>query len=645
MRLRLFINSVAFLALSVLITPAFAQGDASQAKLGEKMPNLTFKDDKGKAYRLYELEKQKAIVLVFVSFECPVSNSYLAPLSEMAKEFSRFGVTIWGLTTSEDDTPAEIAKSAKHFDLAFPVFKDERLKAADALKAEYTPEVFVLDANFTLRYRGRIDNMYSERLKKHKEITEHNLRQTLAELVTGRPVSTRATQAIGCKIYREPKEIAKISQVTYHRDVQPILQKHCQECHRPGEVGPFSLLTYKQAVTWAQDIKDYTQRREMPPWKITEGIAFHNERRLSAKDLKTLADWADGGTPQGDAKDAPPAREFTKGWQLGTPDLILSPQDDFVLGPGGKDVFRCFVMPTKLAEDQYVSAVELRPGNSQVVHHLLLFIDTNGSARKLETDAQEKEKNEPVIDTHTGKPSPYDRGPGYSRMMGVGFLPRGGMMGWAPGIQPRYLPDGVGFVLPKNSDVVMQVHYHRNGRVEKDRTQVGLYFAKKKIEHPYQAGPVTGGSGSGPLRFFFSIPAGADHYKLTGDTWASQDFTLLTVTPHMHMLGKDIKLTMTPPDGKEQTIFTIKQWDYNWQEIYYLKEPIQVKTGTKFHVEAHYDNSDKNPLNPNSPPKAVIVGEQTFNEMCFVFLGGYSNSRSRMLPVSPLGPPSSGTKK
>ncbi len=627
------------IAAIALVSPVLAQAQPSQAKLGEKMPNLTFKDDKGKAHRLYELENKKAIVLVFLSFECPVSNSYMAPLSEMANEFGKFGVTIWGLTTNEDDTPAEIAKAAKGFDLAFPVFKDDRLRAADALRAEYTPEVFVLDGNFTLRYRGRIDDMYSERLKKHVKISEYNLRQTLAELVTRRPVSKPATQAVGCRVFREEKQIAKEGKVTYHRDVQPILQKHCQQCHRTGEVGPFSLMTYKQAVNWAQDIKDYTQRREMPPWKVNDGVAFHNERRLTDMEIKTLADWADLGTPAGDPKDAPMPREFAKGWQLGTPDLILSPDDAFVLGPSGRDVFRCFVLPTKLTEDTYVAAVELRPGNPQIVHHLLLFIDSAGNGRKLETDAQEREKNNPVIDEHTGQPLKYDKGPGYTRTMGVGFLPRASLMGWAPGIQPRYMPDGVGFLLPKNADIVMQVHYHRNGRAEKDRTQVGLYFAKKKIKHSYQSGPVAGGSGKGPFRYFFSIPPGEDRFQLDGDTWARQDFTLLNVMPHMHLLGRDIKLTMTPPDGKEKLMLSIKQWDYNWQEMYFLKEPIQVKAGTRFHVEAHYDNSDKNPLNPFSPPRRVTVGEQTTNEMCFVFLGGYSQSRLPVLPLSPLGPP------
>jgi peroxiredoxin len=632
-------NRYALFIVAALWLPSMAHTqEPSKAKLGEKMPNLTFKDEKGKTYRLYELENKKAIALVFLSFECPVSRSYSEPLSEIAKEFGEFGVTVWGLTTNEDETREEIAKAAKRYDLAFPVFKDERLRAALALKADITPEVFVLDCNFVLKYRGRIDNMYSERLKKHTEVTEHNLRQTLAELVTGRPVSGPATRAVGCTIPREERPIAKDGKVTYHRDVQPILQRHCQECHRPNEVGPFSLMTYKQAVNWAADIKEYTKKREMPPWKVSEGVSFQSERKLTDKQIKTLADWADGGTPKGIEKDAPPPAKFPDGWRLGTPDLILEPAGDFVVGASGKDIFRCFVMPTKLTEDQYVAAVELRPGNPQVVHHLLLFIDAKGAGRKLELAAQEKEKTKPVIDEHTGEPSKYDRGPGYTRTMGVGFLPTAGMMGWAPGLQPRYLPEGVGFHLPKGSDIVMQVHYHRNGRAEKDRTRVGLYFAKKKIDHPYQAGAVIGGSGKGPLRYVFAIPPGEENYKLDGDSWATKDFTMLSITPHMHLLGKSISITMTPPEGKEQKLLAIKRWDYNWQEMYFLKEPIQVKSGTRFHIEASYDNSDKNPLNPFSPPRRVTLGEQTTNEMCFVFLGGYSDTRLPILPMSPLGP-------
>ena len=248
MRMRFIISLVIALSLH----GATSAQEPSKAKLGEKMPNLTFKDDDGKTHRLYELENQKAIVIVFLSFECPVSKSYMAPLSEIAKEFGKFGVTIWGLTVNEDETPAQVAKAAKKFDAGISRLQGRtHCGPPTPSEADFTPEVFVLDGNFVLKYRGRIDNMYSARLKKHAEITELNLSQTLAELVTGRPVSVPATQAVGCKIYREPRAIAKDGKVTYHRDVLPILQKHCQECHRPGEVGPFSLMTYKQAVNWA----------------------------------------------------------------------------------------------------------------------------------------------------------------------------------------------------------------------------------------------------------------------------------------------------------------------------------------------------------------------------------------------------------
>src|SRR5262249_34840973 len=155
----------------------------------------------------------------------------------------------------------------------------------------------------------------------------------------------------------------------------PILQKNCQTCHRPGEVGPFPLLTYRQALNWGSDIKTYTQKRKMPPWKPVAGLPFQNERRLSAKDIATLAAWADGGMPEGDAKTAPPPRQFTAGWQLGQPDLVLAVDGDFQVGASGGDLFRCFVLPTHAAEDRYVTAVELRPGNPRIVHHALLYVD------------------------------------------------------------------------------------------------------------------------------------------------------------------------------------------------------------------------------------------------------------------------------
>jgi len=627
-----------------MISPVCADGP-SRAKLGAKIPNLVLEGDKSQQLALYDLKDKKAIVLVFFSFECPVSNSYCQPLIDMHKEYEKHGVTFIGLTVNDDDTAAHVAKQARAFNLTFPVFRDRGLAAARALEADFTPECFVLDGNYVLRYRGRIDNSYSERLKKHQQVTKHDLRQVIGELLSGRPVAEPAMQAIGCPILRDEPKVAKTGNVTYHKDVLPILQNHCQSCHRPGEVGPFSLLTYKQAVNWAPDIKAYTKNRAMPPWKPSTGVAMHGERRLTDKEIATLAAWADGGTPAGDVKDAPPAREFTEGWRLGKPDLILSPTGDIVVGPSGKDLFRFFVMPSHLPEDVYVSAVELRPGNPSIVHHALLFFDATGQARKLESaEANKKAAPAPIDDDHPqAKTNPdWDKGPGFTSGMGIGIPRQGGLGGWSPGITPNFLPEGTGYFLPKNADVLMQIHYHRNGRVERDRTQVGLYFSKKPVERPYGAGVVAGGQGVGIFRAFFSIPPGDDNFKLDGDAWATSDFTLYSISPHMHLLGKSIALSMTPPGGEKTTLLTIDAWDYNWQEIYFLKEPIQVKTGTRFHVDATYDNSPKNPLNPFNPPRRITWGEQTTNEMCYVFLGGTSRTptggRPR-LPVAPTAPP------
>ncbi|HEY1377044.1 MAG TPA: hypothetical protein VGF55_09630, partial [Gemmataceae bacterium] len=397
--------------------------------------------------------------------------------------------------------------------------------------------------------------------------------------------------------------------VTYHRDVTPILQKHCQGCHRPGEVGPFSLTSYRHAVNWAADIKEYVTDRKMPPWKPTEAAhPFADDRRLSDKDIATLAAWVDAGTPEGDPKDAPPPARFVSGWQLGPPDLVLTAPADFTIGPSGTDLFRCFVLPTGLTQDIYVVAYEVRPGNRRVVHHTLNFIDASGRGRALEKEQQEKDKDATDLPDH---------GPGYSRRMGVGFLPRGGIGGWAPGQMPHVVPDGVGFFLPKDSDIVLQAHYHRTGRVETDRTQIGFYFAKKPVARTIEP-VVIGPSIRNPLNFF--IPPGVEDYPIKGSIWLAEDCTVYSVMPHMHLIGRRIAVTMAPPGGKPETVIAIKDWDYNWQETYYFKEPLAVKAGTRFDIEGVYDNSRKNPFNPHDPPQVVRFGEQTTNEMCFGFL-------------------------
>lgn len=602
-----------------LAVGAARAADEAGAKLGTKIANVAFKDAAGKPAALHDLKDRKAVVVIVLNFDCPNSTGYSSLLADMAKAYADKGVAFVGVCASDDEDAASVAKKAGEYKLGFPVYRDDKGAAVEALKAEATPEAFVLDHNFVLRYRGRIDDGYAARLKKNPQITSHDLKAALDEVLAGKPVSTPLTKAVGCPV-SVAKDVKKDGKVTYYRDVLPILQNNCQGCHRPGEVGPFSLMTYRQAVNWASDIKEYTKSRQMPPWKITEGVPFHNERRLSDKEIATLAAWADGGTPEGDRKDAPKPKELVEGWMLGKPDLVLRPKEEFVVAPGGRDLFRCFVLPTELTEDRYVVGIEVKPSNPRVVHHTLNYIDSLGRGRKLEAEAREKEKGKAADD--------FDRGPGYSMAMGVGFVPNGALSGWAPGQLARTLPEGYGWLLPKGSDVIMQVHYHRDGRVEKDRTQIGLYFAKKSEGmKPFKGGVIAGRFPT--VGLFPGIPSGEERCKVSGSIDVKEDCTLYSVMPHMHLVGKEIKVTLKPAGGEAKTLLAIKEWDYNWQETYFLKQPLKLKAGDVLEVDAVYDNSAKNPNNPNNPPKTVFVGEQTTNEMCFVFLGATSDGPGR----------------
>lgn len=383
------------------------------------------------------------------------------------------------------------------------------------------------------------------------------------------------------------------SGLTYARDIAPILGANCVSCHRPGEVAPFSLLSYEDARNHAAVIAAVAEKRTMPPWKAAPDYGdFSDARRLTAEQIGLLRQWVAEGAPRGKMSDLPPLPKFTEGWTLGKPDLEIEPDRAYTVGAEGRDVYRCFVLPTGFAEDRYVSAVELRPGNRAVVHHVLLFLDTSGAARKLAARSSE---------------------PGYEAFGGLGFLPAGGLGGWAPGNLPRRLPKGVGMLLPKGADLVMQVHYHRSGKQEQDRTRIGLYFVDAPVDKQLHVLPV--------INPFLRIPAGEKNHRVDARLPVLTDVTLLQVTPHMHLLGRDMTVAATLPDGGTKPIVRIPDWNFNWQTTYTYKQPVRLPKGSRIDLVAHYDNSADNPRNPSSPPKVVTWGEQTTDEMCIAFVG------------------------
>ncbi len=381
--------------------------------------------------------------------------------------------------------------------------------------------------------------------------------------------------------------------LTYAKDIAPILNQNCASCHRPGEIGPFALLSYADAKKRAAQLTSVTESRFMPPWHAESHGEFRDERKLTSDQIATIKEWAAAGAPEGNPAAIPAPPKFPQGWTLGKPDLILEPSKAYTLGAEGTDVYRCFVIPGGQTQDRYIAAMEVRPGNAKIVHHVIAYLDGSGKARQHETENT-------------------DGQPGYTSYGGIGTSPSGSLGGWAPGNMPRLLPDGVGTLFPKGTDVVLQVHYHRSGKAETDQTKLGLYFCKKPVEKRMRIMPIIG---------LLSIPAGEANYTVRGFPMpVPSDATILGVMPHMHLLGRDMTVTASLPDGTAKQLVHVPNYDFNWQTTYMYKEPVKVAQGTRLGLIAHYDNSAKNPRNPNNPPKPVKWGEQTADEMCIAFV-------------------------
>lgn len=376
---------------------------------------------------------------------------------------------------------------------------------------------------------------------------------------------------------------------TYAGEVASILNKNCVSCHRPGEVAPFSLIGYENARKHADTIVAATSSRIMPPWKAMPGHGeFLDEKRLTTVQIETLKNWAANGTPRGDAAKEPKTPTFASGWSLGEPDLVLSPKTTINLSPEGPDEYRNFVLDNTSKETRYVRAIDCKPGNRKIVHHVAVYIDESGMAARRE--ASDKDGQE-----------------GYTTFGGPGFNPTGILGIWAPGYNARRTAPGTAFELKPGATMVMQVHYHRNGKDEKDKSKLGIYYAKSKPAKVARYGIFVDPT--------LNIPAGEPNFKLTRSFELTAETTLYGIMPHMHLLGKEMKVRAELPDGKKVPLIYIADWDFNWQMQYEFKKPIVLPAGTKIVVEARYDNSADNPRNPNSPPKPMRFGEQTTDEM------------------------------
>jgi peroxiredoxin len=515
-------------------------------------------DTEGVRHTPAEFRQSKAVVFAFLSTVCPIANGYAPELARIYAAYAPRGVAFYAV---QSDPEVSAGKDARQWGLPFPVLVDRRRQLARLAGVASTPEVAVLSPAGKLLYRGLVGA---------------RLGPTLDQILAGTPVSVKFTKAAGCPIR------FTAAPPTFTRDVAPILYQHCATCHHPGEVAPFPLIAWQDAAKRAKLIATVTASRYMPPWPPEPGYGhFQGERRLRDADIATLRRWADAGAPQGDPAQLPPAPRFPEGWQLGTPDLTVRMPKPFAIPADGPDRYMCFDIPLHLTADKYVRALEFRPEARAVVHHALFLLDAGHIGRQL--------------------------GESYSCFGTPGFLPSGALGGWTPGMQPARMPEGLQLILRKGSDLVMQIHYHPTGKPETDQSALGLYFTDK----PPAKWVADIALGSHRI----DIPPGERAYKVRDHFTTPVDVEAVGIIPHAHYICKEIVGWALLPNGRKQWLIRIRDWNFNWQEQYRYATPVKLPADTRLEMEFTYDNSDANPRNPNHPPKRVVWGPATTDEM------------------------------
>ncbi len=511
------------------------------------------------------------VCAVFLRAGCPVAELYAEPLADLASRFGPRGVVFVGVLTGTDD-PSELGSFRAEHRLPFPVVLDGGGRIVAQLGATRTPEVVVLDGARAIRYRGRIDDRYAVGSRRAEPRT-HDLADALADLLAGRPVQQPRTEAVGCPIARRVVGPATPASPTYP-DVAPILARRCVACHRTGQIGPFPLTTAPEVSRRAPAIAEAVEDGRMPPWHADPAHGhFRNDARLTDGEKAQILAWIEAGCPEGEP--IPPPADLGNDWRIARPDLILSMPRAFAVPAQGVVEYQYFEVDPGFTTDRWVEAAEIQPGNRRVVHHATVFL----------------------------------RAPGLSgeALSEQGTLGSFCLATMTPGTPPLTLPPGMAKRVPAGWRFVFVVHYAPVGSPQTDQTRLALRFADpRKVRHEVATNLLVDPD--------LVIPPGAPDHRVEQSRRFEHDVRLLALFPHMHVRGRSFRYEATFPDGRTETLLNVPRFDFAWQNRYELAEPLFLPAGSTIRAIATYDNSIRNPANPD-PTATVRAGPQSTDEM------------------------------
>jgi peroxiredoxin len=563
----------AIAAIGPLMGPALAK----TTQIGEVVPNFEFKDIRYLQRTLSDLSNHKGFALVFLNTDCPISRRYLPRLRELDACYTEKDIQFVGVFCSAEDTVMEMASFAIENELRFPVVKDEGSEACAALGIDRVPQVAVLDAGHRLVYRGRINDQYRVS-GTQPNASRQDLATALDELLAGKPVTVKETPVDGCKV-TPPRDPKFDETPTFHGEVAAILQQRCQRCHHAGTPAPFALTTYEEVKDHAEMVAEVVRDQRMPPWYANAKYGhFINAPGMTADERNKIVAWINADCPAGDPARGPAPLVFANTeWRIGEPDLKITMRAPDKIQAEGFIPYKYVILPHVFQEDTYVSAIEIRPHNCNVVHHCnLAYVNV----------ANMKGGDDTFI---------------------TGYVPGGQPMD----LRPKTASDPeVAYQIPKGSSLVLQIHYVTTGKEEQSLISVGFRYPKKgvdKLSHHF----VLDARG-------IAIAPRDPMWRLSATKTIPANATLLGMFTHMHVRGRDMTFIAEYPDGQRQTLLQIPNYNFEWQLAYECRN--RLPAGTKIEAVAHYDNSRFNVYNPD-PERKVPYGAQTFDEMFngFVF--------------------------